>query len=352
MTIEVENYPSPDGSPAYYMATGHFSDRGGIVMRRDYNTNFLDGGSRQFIDGDLVRGIGGPHGVDALSIAIRLTGDPPVTFSGIHNYIGRNRNGGLNLYSVAYTGPFHTAEPVSIDIAETASDRMKTLRPAELLWGLQVPDLSLTYSPPRLITETAEIASDGVRVTLLDIFSRLRQPAMVLGRDGAVVFMNPQAETLAAEARLVERSRLNLARRDDRAALVRLVEQAIDRGTGAFDLDPIAIERLEGRPLIVQAMPVDRAVAGADAALVLFSDPASGAGGNPTRALQLLGLTPAEARIAALVGSGLSPKEAAAQLGNSEGTVRTTLTQIYQKLDIGRQSELAKIVARLETIGA
>jgi DNA-binding CsgD family transcriptional regulator len=351
MTIEVEGHDSPDGSPAYYMASGYFSDRAGVVMRRDYNSNFRDGCSRQVREGAVLRGIGGPHGTDALAIEVQLDDKAPVTVSGIHNYIGRNpRGAGLNLYSVAYTGPFFTAAPLSVDIFEAATDDMKQLRPAELLWALEVPSLSMTYSPPRLITDTTRIAQDGVRVTLLDIFSRLRQPAMVLARDGTVVFMNPPAEGLARAVGMVERGSLRLPRRDDRAAVLRLVEQAIRRDTGAFDLVPIAIERPGGRALIAQLMPIDPAVAG-EAALMLLSDPGSEAGGNPTRALQLLGLTPAEARIAALVGSGLSPRETAERVGNSEGTVRSALTQIYQKLDIGRQSELARIVARLETIG-
>ncbi|MBK8084165.1 MAG: helix-turn-helix transcriptional regulator [Devosia sp.] len=68
-------------------------------------------------------------------------------------------------------------------------------------------------------------------------------------------------------------------------------------------------------------------------------------------ALQLLGLSPAEARIADLVGSGHPPKEAARRLGNTEGTVRFSLNQIYRKLGISRQSELARLVARIQATG-
>jgi DNA-binding CsgD family transcriptional regulator len=64
-------------------------------------------------------------------------------------------------------------------------------------------------------------------------------------------------------------------------------------------------------------------------------------------ALELLGLTPAEARIAALVGGGESPREAADALGVTYNTVRSSLKLVFDKLGVGRQSELARVVARL-----
>ena len=124
---------------------------------------------------------------------------------------------------------------------------------------------------------------------------------------------------------------------------------AIERGQ--FELEPIALERKNGRPLIVQALPIDPAATGRPSALLLIKYPTREAKADLEPALQLLGLTPAEAKIATLVGSDNSPREAAQRLDNSEGTVCTALNRIYEKLDINRQSELARIVARLETIG-
>ncbi len=58
------------------------------------------------------------------------------------------------------------------------------------------------------------------------------------------------------------------------------------------------------------------------------------------------GLTPAQARIAALVGEGLTLNEIADRLGNSVHTVRTTLKQIFLRLGVHRQADLARLVAR------
>ena len=86
------------------MATGHFSGRAGVVMERDYNRNFSNGKSRHFQDGDLAIGIGGPEGIDALTITTRPSTERPPSTSGIHHYLGRNAVGGTNLYAVAFTG--------------------------------------------------------------------------------------------------------------------------------------------------------------------------------------------------------------------------------------------------------
>jgi DNA-binding CsgD family transcriptional regulator len=69
---------------------------------------------------------------------------------------------------------------------------------------------------------------------------------------------------------------------------------------------------------------------------------------TPLDALVVLGLTPAEARIALTIGRGRSPRDAAETLGVSLNTVRSTLKTIFGKLAINRQSELARIVTRLE----
>lgn len=64
-------------------------------------------------------------------------------------------------------------------------------------------------------------------------------------------------------------------------------------------------------------------------------------------ALRELGLSASEARLAAIIGSGIAPIDAAAELNISEGNVRTSLKKIFAKLEINRQSELAVIVTKL-----
>jgi DNA-binding CsgD family transcriptional regulator len=60
-----------------------------------------------------------------------------------------------------------------------------------------------------------------------------------------------------------------------------------------------------------------------------------------------MSLAPAEARVAAVVGSGAAPAEAASTLALTELTVRSYLKRAYWKLGITRQSELVLLCGRI-----
>ena len=95
--------------------------------------------------------------------------------------------------------------------------------------------------------------------------------------------------------------------------------------------------------------PFERALFGAQAIVVVRrargADPF-----DPGLTRDLLNVTTGEARVAALVGSGLAPREAAERLGISEETARTTLKRVFAKVGVSRQSELAALLSRL-TLG-
>jgi len=61
----------------------------------------------------------------------------------------------------------------------------------------------------------------------------------------------------------------------------------------------------------------------------------------------LFGLAPAEARVAVLIGAGLSPQQAAEKLGISVGNVRTKLKHVFSKVGVSRQSALAVLLTKL-----
>ena len=346
VAVEVKGFHAPDGSPGYYLATGYYSGRGYQMMHFNFNEHALEGGSRHLRDGDLAVGIAGPVGQDVLTIKTRPTENSGLG-TGSRHYMGKRPQGGTNIFAIAYFGEMTEADPISVEITDAASDRMKLARPVELIHGADC-HLSLTFGPPRSI---AELGSAGdielARASLLSVFSRIGRAAVLVNADGEISVINHNAELLLGDGIRAEAGRLRAVRSGDQRNLDRAVAAATDGDTAQFDLEPVIVERDGGRPLIVQAMPIDIAVTGRPSALILLNDPAAEPNDTPIPALQLLGLTPAEARIAELVGSGLSPREAAEKLDNSEGTVRTSLTRIYQKLDINRQSELARIVARL-----
>lgn len=82
-------------------------------------------------------------------------------------------------------------------------------------------------------------------------------------------------------------------------------------------------------------------------AIVLVIEQGLGEPPDPAVVRDLLGLTLGEARIAALVGSGFAPKDAAERLGISGETARNHLKSVFAKAGISRQSELSALLARL-----
>jgi DNA-binding CsgD family transcriptional regulator len=82
-------------------------------------------------------------------------------------------------------------------------------------------------------------------------------------------------------------------------------------------------------------------------AIVLVIDPKADDPADPALVRDLLGLTLGEARVAALVGSGLPPREAAARLGIGEETARTALKRVFSKVGVSRQSELTALLTKL-----
>jgi DNA-binding CsgD family transcriptional regulator/PAS domain-containing protein len=193
---------------------------------------------------------------------------------------------------------------------------------------------------------------------LADTLQYLPSGAMVVDTDGRIVFMNAAAERLIGDGLCTCQKHLRAASAEQQPALDRLIASA-QLGTEATSLGPLALPRPSGKmPLLLQAIPfrrsdgdgIDRLLFGLPSVLVILVDPEQEHEQNPIAALRLIGLTLAEARIAALVGSGHSRKEAADYLGISEWTAREALKRAFAKLGISRQSELVKLVYRLSIL--
>lgn len=206
--------------------------------------------------------------------------------------------------------------------------------------------MTLTYSAPRRIEDHDERIRESARALLIEALSRLGKPAAIVERGGRIVTLNDGAERLVAEDVLAMRNGQLVPKRAADAGLFRRLAPRADSGADAVS-EPVAFETANGRRVLAKAIALDEVLAGPDKVLIFFSDPVGDAAADPGPALQLLGLTPAEARVAGLVGAGRSPKEAANDLDLTVNTVRSALKIAFDKLGISRQSELAKIVARL-----
>jgi DNA-binding CsgD family transcriptional regulator len=344
--VEVKGYNAPDGSSGYYIAEGYYSGGGLEFMHRYLNLNPVEGNSRQFREGDIEVGVGGPPGIDAVEMRMRTPKVLPPVATGVHHYLGKRPGGGSTVFPIAFNGIIASTEPISIDIADFATERMRLARPVAMTFALECTAMSLTFGAPQAVGEPSRLVENAGQATLLNSFARVGRAALIVSETGEVRNMSAHARMLMGDGLVLSGAKLRTSRLEDQKELDRLIVAATRDG-GDLSLPPIRLTRRNAGPLIVDIVPIGSAATGQPSALILLNDPAMPVTGNTGAALQLLGLTPAEARIAELVGSGRSPREAAEQVANAESTVRTSLARIYQKLQINRQAELARIVARL-----
>ncbi|WOH68343.1 hypothetical protein [Bradyrhizobium sp. BWA-3-5] len=206
---------------------------------------------------------------------------------------------------------------------------------------------------PRL-TETATLSTAMGRIALTsmtDVLSCVRQPALVINRQGMVLSTNAAADAgFDEEIRIKDRQ---LVVRDKKAATE--LDQLIDmiRSTpdiAALPAAPIAIRRTAKPPVVVRVLPVDGAARsvflGARAMLVL-SNLAPRPAPEPGLISQAFGLTSAESRLVSLLASGRSLEEAAQTLRIARETARNQLKSAFSKTGTHRQAELISLVSQL-----
>lgn len=205
---------------------------------------------------------------------------------------------------------------------------------------------------PRL-TETATLSTAVGRVALTsmtDVLSRVRQPALVIDRQGMVLSTNAAADAgFDEEIRIRDRQ---LVVRDKKAAaeldqLIDMIRSTPD--TAALPAAPVVVRRTAKPPVVIRMLPVDGAARtvflGARVMLVLSNlTPRTP---EPALISQAFDLTSAESRLVSLLASGRSLEEAAQQLRIARETARNQLKSAFSKTGTHRQAELVSLVSQL-----
>jgi DNA-binding CsgD family transcriptional regulator len=109
------------------------------------------------------------------------------------------------------------------------------------------------------------------------------------------------------------------------------------------------VARREGRPIVVQVLPAAGLVGAlgeTTRAILLLTDLEAQPELPESRLMLLFGLTPAEARLAARLGTGATLEEAAEALQVSLGTARNQLKAVFAKTQTNRQAELIALLWR------
>jgi DNA-binding CsgD family transcriptional regulator/PAS domain-containing protein len=198
----------------------------------------------------------------------------------------------------------------------------------------------------------AEMANVGLGEAL----ARLGIGVFALDSLKRVVFANPAGERMLGDGLAIVNDRLLVGPSAERGSLGGAIEQMIRAAPEdiACEPKPILIRRQKSeRPLAVYVLPVASSMNLAvqflthTRAIVLVIDPTANEPADPALVRDVLGLTLGEARVAALVGSGLPPREAAEKLGITEETARTALKRVFSKTGVSRQSELTALLTKL-----
>jgi DNA-binding CsgD family transcriptional regulator len=168
-----------------------------------------------------------------------------------------------------------------------------------------------------------------------------------------IFFSNGPATKLLAKSDglLAVHDRLHAARPDESAILQQLIRAATSTsvGNGIDCGGAVLISRKSRPPLRVMVAPLRNSKLGklgATAAIAFVVDPESKFRPRNEILSALFGLTPAECRIALLVGDGKSLPEISAELGVSRNTLKSHVASIYSKTGTSRQSQLVRILSQ------
>jgi DNA-binding CsgD family transcriptional regulator/PAS domain-containing protein len=232
------------------------------------------------------------------------------------------------------------------DYSEKEIDTYRALLP-KLQHGAR---LRLVLDNLRRCSEAAALALDMLPVGVL-----------VVDSDDHPVLVNRYAREIlsglqSTSENLLSRLQLQLGRDQDvpeKIRSLRLHQRAPASQMSSLDrIQPITISRPNGlSPLsglvVHTTITGDNCVADGSSYLVLISDPDYHVALNRRRLEETYGLTPAEARLAALLAEGKRLKTAATELGISFETARTHLKRIFHKTTSQSQVDLVRVLLNL-----
>jgi DNA-binding CsgD family transcriptional regulator len=212
--------------------------------------------------------------------------------------------------------------------------------------GLLSPHLQQAFRLHRRLVR-ADVARLGAEGAL----ERLGVGVILTDGTGAPLALNAEARRIAddgdgltIDGRGVRGLRLGVTRRFEAAVA------AARSGTLSTSITAFAVERPSCRkayrvlvapagPALLPGMSEARATVA-----VFVTDPEVVRVEEPSRLIEMFGLTRAEAAVTAQLVNGATPEVAARELGVRVGTVRWQLKQVMQKLHVRTQAQLVSLV--------
>jgi DNA-binding CsgD family transcriptional regulator len=201
----------------------------------------------------------------------------------------------------------------------------------------------------RLHLQFAELKTQSVGLeAALDM---LPTGMIFLGTKGEVVFMNRSATAFVSErdGLLASSAGLGAERLGESTMLGKAISQAIStsNGNGLVAGGTALVSRRARPPLQIQISPFRNLVVQTSrpiAAVAFVTDPLRRERPAQQVLRALYGLTPAECRVALLLGDGHAPRKIANMVGVTDSTVRSQIKSIFSKTGVKRQGELIRLL--------
>lgn len=199
----------------------------------------------------------------------------------------------------------------------------------------RIVDTQLRFDHARSLSATWEAALEA-----------MPQAALVVAPGHTVEFANPKARAILCrnDGLSLVQNRLELTVPGERERYGKCLHEALRR-EGARGGGLLVSRRSACKPYSLVVHPC--AAGERTNALVLIADPDNERASHKQVLCQLYPLTDAEADVALMVSSGLNIEEVANRRRVTVATAKTLLQRAYQKTEVSKAAELARLIAEL-----
>lgn len=184
----------------------------------------------------------------------------------------------------------------------------------------------------------------------LDAFTASGMAAIMIGKDGTVLGMNGAAESLRTRGLVINRRHVASVDKGATEALNRALQALLRDQPSARSASPIALPRIQGRPLIAYPVRLPHVSYNSLApcqAIITLVDPDTQRQPPEIHLQTTFALTGAEASLASMMSTGESLEASADKRRISYQTARNQLKAVFAKTGTHRQAELVSLLASL-----